>query len=275
MRRLVQTSIIALTALGLSANVLAGDNHNAVSSKAKSLVNKIAGSGKIKIDQSFNSIANLDGFVVSKKGAKHSPKAILYVDQKGRYLVSGNIISAKGQNVTQKDHQQYISAKKAPKILKQAKDTHYFQEGKKDAPHKAYILVEPNCSACHILYEHIHSYIKQGKLAVRWIPVAFRKQSSMGKAAAILTSDNPGKALAKNEKGFDNQTETGAIKAKQDVSDAVKKKIKSNMQFMMSNDIRVTPVAIYQDQSGKAQMMRGFPGEKALKQKIHSMNSKF
>ena len=259
----------------ISANVMAGDSQDQVSSKAKALVNKVAGSSKVAIQNSFKSIGNLDGFVIGKKGDDSGRKALLYVDNQGRYIVSGQIISAQGKNITQQDHEQYITAKKAPKLIKQAKQTNYFEQGKDDAPHKAYILIEPNCIACHDLYQDIHSYIDEGKLAVRWIPVAFRKADSTGKAAAIMTSDNPGKALAKNEEGFDKKSESGGIKPMDDVPANIKKQIESNKHFMMNNGIHVTPVMMYQDSSGKAHVKRGSPGKKALKNIVDNMNSDF
>lgn len=278
--RWIRYTVTALSVVAFSTTVMAKQSQShdskSVSSQAKKLVKKVAGGDKIQVDQSFSSIGNLDGFVVSKKGDKQSPQGIIYADDQGRYLVSGNIISPKGKNISQQDHNKYITSKEAPKILKAAKKTHYFEEGKQDASHKAYILIEPNCIACHSLYEKIHSSIKSGKLAVRWIPVAFRKQSSMGKAAAILSSDDPAKALQKNEKGFDAKSETGGIKPKDNVPSDLKKQIKSNMQFMMNNDIRVTPVIIYKDSSGKAQIQKGAPRNKqGVKDLLDKMSSSF
>lgn len=266
---------IAAVALVMSTNLMAKGSSHDVSPKAKQLVKKVAGSSQLSIETSFQGIGNLDGFVVAKKGGDSDQKALIYADDQGRYLVSGQVISAQGDNITRQDHSKYITSKKAPKVLKQAKQTHFFEQGKQDAPHKAYILIEPNCIACHSLYQHIHSYIDQGKLAVRWIPVAFRKQNSMNKAAAIMTADHPSKALAKNEKNFDKKTETGGIKPMDNVPSDVKQKIKSNMQFMMKNEIRVTPVVIYSDDSGKAHMMKGYPGKKAFKQALNNMSSQF
>ncbi len=56
------------------------------------------------------------------------------------------------------------------------------------APHKAIIIIDPNCIFCHTLYQQVQTLIDAGQLQVRWLPVPFRDPSSPGKAAAILNA---------------------------------------------------------------------------------------
>ena len=117
-------------------------------------------------------------------------------------------------------------------IFSDAKKTHWFEQGNPKALHQMYVVAEPNCSACHYLYNTLYPYVAKGEFNVRWILVSFIKPSSAGKAAAIMFSKNPALALNSNEANFDEQTETGAIAPLQQLSQEMISAIKSNIAFM-------------------------------------------
>lgn len=258
----------------LSAVSLAACSATASADNAKNMINTML-KGRAKIVKEFDSIAGLKGFVLAPSVAS-GQQTIVYADKEGRYLFSGNLVSPQGKNISQQDYQTYVTSVTAPAAYNDAKKTNWFLVGKKSAPHKAYMIVEPNCSACHMAYEKIKPMIDSGKLAVRFIVVAFLKPDSEAKAAAILAAKNPSVAFASDEKGFVMSTESGGIKPLKTVDAATKAKIKSNIDFMQQHHFSATPVIIYKTSKGKYETQVGFPGDEQAGQAIiDSMANKF
>ena len=140
--------------------------------------------------------------------------------------------------------------------------TNWFEQGNPNAQHQLYIIAEPNCSACHYLYESIRPYIHRGMLKVRWIMVAFLKPSSLDKAATIVSVKNPAKALEDNESTFNLTTETGGIAVTATTSTiyaAAQKIVINNTKFMKMYTFQVTPIILFKSISGKPEILRGAP----------------
>jgi thiol:disulfide interchange protein DsbG len=259
---LLSISTMALSACGANAD------------SASSMVNKmLKGHGTIK--KEFNAVAGLKGFLVAPKSGP-GQESIVYADQGGKYLFVGNIIAANGTNLSQQYFQQYVTNATAPKAFAAASKTNWFVMGKTNAPHKAYMLVEPNCSGCHMAYESLKPMIDSGQLAVRFIVVSFLKPDSEAKAAAILTAKDPAKAFAGDEQGFVMSSESGGIKPLKTVDAATKAKIQTNLNFMQNNHFPATPVLIYKTTAGKYEAQVGFPSDpKAGQAIVNSMANNF
>lgn len=89
------------------------------------------------------------------------------------------------------------------------------------------VFVDPNCIYCHLLWSKLQNPALKGRFTITYVPVAFLKKSSLGKAETILALghkpliDNPlvrndfsgGRvAMATDEVNFDMIHEEGAIK---------------------------------------------------------------
>lgn len=245
----------------------------ATQDQAGQLVSKLA-KNQVNIVKSFPSTGNLEGFVVEPlKGPKQ--RSIVYADKDGRYMLVGTVVDANGSNLTQKDFDTYIALDQGSKIFAAAQKTNWVQEGKDSAPHKMYIMIEPNCSACHMMYKDVAPLIASGQLAVRWILVSFMKKESDGMNAAIMTAKNPGAAIAMDEKNFNMQTETGGIQPLPTVSDDIKAKLKQNMSFMMNNGFIGTPGLIFKTTNGQYQVVRGYLNSADFKKSVETMSNQF
>ena len=247
MKKLALIPIAMLPALAMAAN------HSSPAAKLVTTLTK----GQAKIDKSFSVSKNLEGFVVSpKKGPGR--QMIMFATKDGNYLFAGNLISKSGANLTQTYTAKYINsaaAKKAASTI--ATQTHYFTQGSSKAPHKAYVFFDPNCSACHIFYTEAAPAIKTGKLQVRWIPIAFLKPSSDGKAALILSGkDDKARAalLASDEHGFVMKTETGGLTAMKPNKNNKKyfDMVNANTKYFSKQGFYVTPTIVYKQPNGKA-----------------------
>jgi len=151
-------------------------------------------------------------------------------------------------------------------VFTAAKKTSWFEQGNPNAPHQLYLIAEPNCSACHYLYESIRPYIENGSLKVRWIMVAFLKPSSLDKAATIISDRNPAQALEINESSFNVGTETGGITPTEFISPAAKHVILQNDAFMSIYTFKRTPIIIFKSISGRTEILHGAPEQNQWKE---------
>ena len=229
---------------------------NTLNPKAVALINKIT-HGQAKVDDSFPAINDMSGYIISAKQGPGQPM-IVYVANDASYALFGNIVSADGTNLSQQYTQKYITSKMAIKAYQDIHKVHYITQGKDSAPHKMYIIMDPNCSYCHLLYMDLNKYVKSGQLQIRWIPVGFLRPNSTGKSAAILAGkDNAAnlKELVKDETSFDMQTEQGGAKeldksSKDASTQKAFKEVAENNAFWQGHGFSGTPVILYKNNKG-------------------------
>ncbi len=243
---------------------------------AKLVMQVINGQGTIT--ETFPAIAGLTGFVVqATEGSNNS--GIMYADHQGQYLFVGSIINAQGQDMTQLYTNEYINSKIAGPAYAAALQTTYFTSGSDKAPHKAVIIIDPNCIYCHLLYTQLQPLIASDQVQIRWVPVAFRDPSSPGKAAAILNAGTGAAALFdQNEKGFNDQTEEGAVTPLQPNPNdpavtAAFNAVAQNTQFFSKFGFQGTPTILYKQNNGDVVMVPGYVQGQAFQSMITSMGS--
>lgn len=223
------------------------------------LVKKI-GQDKLSVLNTFPGPANLHGFVLQPEGGQ---PMIMYIDDQARYAVYGTVISANGENLTEKDTDQYVKKYTALKIADNLAETTPITEGRNDAPYKIIVVADPNCSACNYSYKAMKPFIDNGQLQVQWILVYFVRPDSQAKAAAIMSAKNPGQAMAENEAGFDMKTEEGGIKALTNIPKPLVDELEGNMKFMHDTGISSTPTLIYYTKTGELKFIAGAPSDMA------------
>jgi len=121
-----------------------------------------------------------------------------------------------------------------------------------------YAVFDPNCPFCHLAWKALQPYEKAG-LQVRWVPVAYIKQSSFGKAAAILEAKDRLAAFRKNEVGYDMQTHDGGIAPLANPSAAALRQIQSDNELMQKLRADGTPALVWKDRHGKVHLKVGLP----------------
>lgn len=247
--KITLTSLITLSLAGCFSS----ENNNP--KKAEKLVNEVT-HNQTKIIRSFDANDHLYGFVIHAQGGQ---EGILYVAKDGSFLFSGAYYNAEGQNQQRIDYEKYIQPKTAVAAFKAAKETAYIEQGKPNAPHKAYVIADPNCYFCHQLYTALQPDIERGNLAIRWILIGAVKPDSAAKAVAIFDSKDPILALEENEKNFNENIEEGGIKPSQNPSAKAQKQLDQNMQFVMKNKMYITPIILYKTASGLIKMDQGMP----------------
>lgn len=282
MKKLSQAILIsaalALPLLGFAAtSTKAPASKSSATAAATKLVNKVL-NGQGSIQQTFTAADGLIGFVVQSSQGNNG---IIYADPKGQYVFVGSIINAQGQDLTQAYTTQYISNKIAGPAYQDAATLAWFTDGSDSASHKAYMIFDPNCVYCHLLYQQVQPLIANGQLQVRWIPVAFRDPSSPGKAAAMLNAGSDAasdKLLKQNEDGFNDQSESGGLtplapNPNDSAVTAVFAKVTQNTAYFTKYGFQGTPTILFKQTDGKVVMIPGLPRDQAFQDMINSMGS--
>jgi len=159
------------------------------------------------IGQSFPGPDGLTGWVVQISGRS----LIVYTTPSGNYALNGVLIDKSGMNLSQQYEQTYIPHLAPPDIMSSLdQDPLLVEEGQAQAP-LLYVFADANCSFCNRLWNALRPYVQSGKLRVRWAMLAFLKDTSEGRAAAILAAKDRVAALTQDEDKFDKQAEEGGI----------------------------------------------------------------
>lgn len=142
-----------------------------------------------------------------------------------------------------------------------------------------YVFVDPNCLYCHdfISYAVKHeSDFKKANVQPIFIPIAFLKASSAGRAATIVKNGWPD--LLFNDKTFNPTTEEGGValtSVKPEFKDlfyAIKDNTDLIADFAKSLNMQSfgTPFMIYKDSRGDVVFLKGMPSPELLNQIIES-----
>ena len=210
----------------------------------------------MKVANKFNAGGGLTGWVL-QQGSQNS---VVYTTADGKFLLAGALVNVAGENLTAQYAEKYIPKPEYDKFMPQLEKSAYVVTGAKGNAAKStiYAFLDPNCMFCHYAYKALKHYEATG-LQVRWIPVAFLRPDSAGKAAALLESPNGEAALAEHEKGFNPQGESGGIKPLERISPETAKKLEANSKLMQALGFTGTPGIVYKDKNGKTMTKNGMP----------------
>jgi len=140
-------------------------------------------------------------------------------------------------------------------------------EGAPDGQAKAvlYVFFDANCWYCHLTWKAVQGYERAG-LQVRWVPVAYQKDSSYGRAAAILSARDTVAAFRRNETGYREASYDGGI-APAKVSAEQRKALDANTALMKRFGVPATPGIAWREDAkagGKVRVSAGVPREAEL-----------
>ncbi|BBP05403.1 hypothetical protein TPL01_31270 [Sulfuriferula plumbiphila] len=127
-----------------------------------------------------------------------------------------------------------------------------------------YVVFDPNCAYCPLLYKNLQPLIAPYDLQLRWIPVAILDATSPGKAAAIMQAQDPRAALDYNEAHYNTEAYTGSI-SEQIPSAATLARLRANEALLNQLGIPVVPTMLFRSKSGEAMVMQGVLSPIALR----------
>jgi len=120
-----------------------------------------------------------------------------------------------------------------------------------------YVFFDANCWYCHLTWKALRPYVGAG-LQVRWVPVAYQKDSSVTKAAAIMLAKDRAAALRENETRYRAESYDGGI-APVKASKAIETRLEENGRLMDRFGVSGTPGLVWRDEKGRVQVKIGMP----------------
>jgi len=130
-------------------------------------------------------------------------------------------------------------------------------EGSGSPARVLYVFFDANCWYCHLTWKALQAYERAG-LQVRWVPVAFQKESSTPKAAAIMQAKDRAAALRENELGYKPESYDGGI-APAKPSKALEAQLEANFELMDRFGVSGTPGLVWKDEKGRVRVKLGMP----------------
>ena len=153
---------------------------------------------------------------------------------------------------------QYASKPEYRALFLELEKAEVITEGAKDAKSVLYVFFDSNCLYCHLTWKALQPYEKAG-LQVRWVPVAYQKPSSVGRAAAIMEAPDRAAALRENEVNYDRAHFDGGIKPMDKPQAPITTQLQANTQLMRKFGVPATPVLVWKDSNGNVKLKAGVP----------------
>lgn len=179
----------------------------------------------------------------------------LYLTPDGKQVIVGTMLDAKGTNLSQAPLDKLVSKPMTAKVWSQLEKTSWIGDGSKTAARVVYTFTDPNCPYCNKFWKDAQPWVKAGKVQVRHILVGILAESSPGKAAALLSADDPSAALAQHEQ----QQAGGGIKPLPQMPAKARAQLDAHQALMQQLGASATPTTFYKDDAGKLQMVQGAP----------------
>lgn len=244
MNRCVSLVAVALTALWLTLPAQAADD------APPAPVAALEQQGLTILGQ-FEAPDGLSGYAARYQGRRMA----VYLTSDREYAVIGTLIDAQGRNLSSEPLQRLVGNKQYQGIWPKLEQSHWVADGSDQAERVIYMFTDPNCPYCHQFWQAARPWVTAGRVQIRHVLVGILKPSSQGKAAAILSADDPSAKLAAGERNYDS----GGVTPLEQVSDAQAATVNANNQTMQSFGLFATPAIVYHDADGAVTVKQGLP----------------
>lgn len=205
----------------------------------------------VEIVDQFDAPGNLTGYVGEMQG---QPVAF-YLTSDKKYVVIGPMLDASGQNLTDEKVQELVTGPANAKAWPLLEESNWAREGDANAETIIYTFTDPNCPYCHKFHEAAKPWIDAGKVQLRHVMVGILRADSSPKAATILGSKNPDKAISSHNEKFGS----GGIVVDEKTASKARDKVTANNDLMRKLGLSATPSTFYKDADGKVAMKQGLP----------------
>lgn len=150
------------------------------------------------------------------------------------------------------------AAADAQKLFAALEKADAVHEGAADPKRVLYVFFDANCYYCHLTWKALQPYEKEG-LQVRWVPVAYQRPTSLGRAAAIMQARDRAAALRANESRYDAAQFDGGIAPWHDVPAKLSAQIEANTELMQAFGAPGTPALVWKEPAGAIRVKAGVP----------------
>lgn len=150
------------------------------------------------------------------------------------------------------------AARDLPALYAILEKTDVIVEGATSPKRVLYVFLDANCWYCHLTWKALQPYERAG-LQVRWVPVAYQKDSSVGRAAALMQARDRAAALRQNEQEYRPQSYDGGIAPAAKVSASLVAQFEANEKVMERLGAQGTPALVWKDGTGNVRVRVGMP----------------
>ncbi|WP_051449048.1 thiol:disulfide interchange protein DsbG [Tolumonas lignilytica] len=192
----------------------------------------------------------------------------LYASRDGKFVISGYLYDAKGNNLSLKPLNELVYAPMAKQVWSKLQKSTWIADGQANAPKIIYMFSDPNCPYCNRFWQQARPWVDSGKVQIRHILVGILSHDSPTKAAALLTMKDPAKGLLEYEK---SQGKNG-LKPLDPIPAAIQKKLDDNQLLMDELGSVATPTLLYFDDNGHLQQQQGMPEQNELSKVLGQLN---
>jgi thiol:disulfide interchange protein DsbG len=218
-----------------------------------------------KVVDHFAAPAEMTGYIIDFKGQVMS----VYVTADNKYLFTGLMLDAKGENIGEQALQAYISGPKSQQDWQRLESSHWITDGSPTAKQIIYTFTDPNCPYCKKFWKSARPWVESGQVQLRHILVGIIKADSLGKAAAILATSNPSETL----KNYEADTLYPQLQVAANPPAEILNKLQENHQTMIDFGVSATPATFYRDATGTVQRHMGLPQESSLQEMFGPLNN--
>ncbi|GAB3492821.1 thiol:disulfide interchange protein DsbG [Curvibacter fontanus] len=210
----------------------------------------------VEVIGTFDAPGGLSGYA----GMIEQQPLAIYLTADGKQAIVGAMIDAQGVDLSQEPLNRLVSKPMTEKVWKLLEGSSWIADGAKNAPRVIYTFTDPNCPYCNKFWKDARPWVKAGKVQVRHVIVAILGPTSPGKAAALLSAQDPQAALTQHEQ----QHGSGGIKPLAQVSPKVRAQLDANQMLMQQLGFSATPTTLYKDGDGNLKNMQGAPSAEML-----------
>src|SRR5450830_289683 len=210
----------------------------------------------VEIVGRFDAPGGMQGYV----GMLQQKPIGIYLTPDGKQAIVGKMLDAKGADLTEAPLKKLISKPMTAKNWGKLEQSSWIADGSQGAQRIVYTFTDPNCTYCNKFWNDARPWVDAGKVQIRHIMVGIIKDSSAGKAAALLGAQDPPAALTQHEK----QHASGGIQAMAAIPADIRAKLDSNRKLMQELGFFATPTIFYKDPDGIMQTAQGAPSAAAL-----------
>lgn len=261
--------VAGAVSLAISAYVSATDRDNDLSSDIREVVSEdwrkpepiqaLEREG-LTIHESFDVGGGVTGFAMSMQGQL----VPVFLMPEGDRAIIGTMIDGTGNGLFQDRFEDAVIAPATEAAWELMESHRVVVEGADDAPHVLYTITDPNCPYCHRLWESALPLVEAGELQVRHVMVGTLSQDSVGKAAAILQSDDPAYAMHSHQAAF----QEGGITPATEIDAGTQELLDAGREIMGIGMVTGTPASFYKDADGRIQRIGGAVPEEDLRERF-------
>ncbi|EHM2355250.1 thiol:disulfide interchange protein DsbG [Salmonella enterica subsp. enterica serovar Bonariensis] len=205
----------------------------------------------LELKGEFTLKPDFKGYVMEFDG--QGTTVFLTPDQKHAFV--GNLVDSDGHNLSTPWIEKYVYTPLAHEMWQKLEKSSWIEDGKDNAPQKIYVFFDPFCPYCTEFWQKARPWVDSGKVQLRLIPVGILRPDSYLKAAAIMMSKEPVKALHDYESSHWKVPLDKPASIPPDITAA----LQSNLQLMEKLGSNATPAIYYMSPEDQLQQQMGLP----------------